>query len=205
MQFQDTSQGGEATHLRWLFRNEKRKPYLVDVGAYGKQYSNTWPLLVLGWKGLLIEANPNRVPVIEQDFAGLDYALMAYAVGTSEGFAKLRIHAREGSSSLLSEWEPEGCTGQEVEVPVRDFIQVLRKNLVPVNFDLLCIDTEGMDKVLFEYLMTSEFRPRFIMTEAFSYGTDEQAVELYKQHGYRFTKRFEPGNQWGNFLFELGV
>ena len=60
MMFQDTSQGGEAAHLRKVFRNEKKKLYLVDVGAYGKEFSNTWPLLKLGCATSLIHWRSRR-------------------------------------------------------------------------------------------------------------------------------------------------
>lgn len=198
----DTSQGGESSFLLLHFKDaDPKKSFLVDVGAYGAENSNTMGLLQWGWQGLLIEANPERIPVIDQDFIGCNYKLLNIAVGDKNGTAKLLLHSRVGSSSFLPTWEPQGANGNEVEVTMRVFAETLRENAVPVDFDLLQVDAEGMDKDIIDGLLRTEFRPKAIMTEVYSYGPDTQAVLFFKQRGYRFVKRFEPGNRWGNMFF----
>lgn len=199
---QDLSQGGEGRFLCNHFKDcPPEEKFLVDVGAYGRQNSNSWNLISEGWKGLLIEANPQRVPVIETDFAGLDYKLLNIAVGSSNTTDKLLIHSREGSSSFLPTWEPEGCTGQTIEVQVRILAEVLREQAVRSDFSLLCVDIEGMDKEIIDGLLVTEFRPKAIVTEVFSYGSDTKAVLFFLNHGYKFLYRFEVGNPWGNMMF----
>lgn len=198
----ETGQDGEGAFLSSYFKDlPPGERLLVDVGAYGKEFSNSWGLLSAGWKGLLIEANPQRVPVIESDFAGLDFKLLNVAIGNQNATDKLYIHNRIGSSSLLPDWSPEGKTGQVVDVSVRVFAEVLRENSVPSNFPLLNIDTEGMDKEILDGLLKTEFKPRAILTEVFSYGSDTKSVLFFLNYGYRFVNRFEIGNPWGNMMF----
>lgn len=202
MRFPDTSQGGEGTFLCDFFKGlPSQERILVDVGAYGREISNTWNLMTEGWKGLLIEANPNLIPVIQKGFDGLDYTLLNIAVGTVNTVEKLHIHGRIGSSSLLPDWEPSGKTGQMIDVPVRVFVEVLRENAIPKEFSLLCVDTEGMDKEIIGALLKTEFKPRVIVTEVYSYGTDAEAESFFMNQGYRLLRRFEPGNMWGNMIF----
>ena len=202
MKFPDVSQGGEGKYLCDHFhRIPEGERVLVDVGVYGKEVSNSWNLLTEGWKGLLIEANPMRIPIIMQDFFKLKYTLVNVAVGSSNTTAELMVHDRIGSSSMLPDWEPEGFHGQTITVKVRVLAELLRENGIPSDFTLLCIDVEGMDKEIIGGLLNTEFKPKVIVTEVFSYGTVNGAELFFRNRGYKLIKVFEPGNPYGNIIF----
>lgn len=85
----DQTQFGELQILleRWVSRGTFA-PVVVDVGARGKARSNSWDVMTtFGWRGLLIEANPNLHDAIRRDFEGLDFQLIHCAVAAYEGEA----------------------------------------------------------------------------------------------------------------------
>ncbi len=54
----DHSQFGELS-LFLTHAGRKRRGFVVDAGAHGRERSNSWDLLSqFRWRGLLIEANP---------------------------------------------------------------------------------------------------------------------------------------------------
>ena len=106
---------------------------IVDVGAHGKDGSNSYDLLRLfGWRGLLIEANPSLAQKIETAFEGLDYSLVGCAVSDAEGVGNLSLGANLGVSSLSSEmtrvWGPATCS---IQVPVRRLRDILDQYNIP--------------------------------------------------------------------------
>lgn len=60
--FRPYPQFGEDAVLNALFRN--RTGFYVDIGAYHPTpYSNTYALYRCGWKGIVVEPNPNAKPL----------------------------------------------------------------------------------------------------------------------------------------------
>ena len=74
---------------------------IVDVGARGRERSNSFDLLRhFGWRGLLIEANPSLLESIRADFAGTDFFLEFCAVSDYEGRAEFYFGVNDDVSSL---------------------------------------------------------------------------------------------------------
>ena len=177
--FRDQTQYGELQQLigRWMV-GAVRYPWVVDVGARGKERSNSWDLLrTFGWTGLLIEANSNLIPSIQADFAGLKCEILNCAVSDYEGEATFYLGANDDVSSLDSNassgWGP--LTG-EMRVLVRRLPALLKERGVPEQFGLLSIDIEGEDiKVLNDLVTTSAYRPRWVLIEA-SYDFQTKAM-----------------------------
>ena len=93
----DQTQFGEFELLlkRWLLRAVKR-PIVVDVGARGRERSNSYDLMKsFGWHGLLIEANPNLIESIRLEFSGLDVEIVHCAISNYVGRAKLFLGTNE--------------------------------------------------------------------------------------------------------------
>lgn len=167
---EDHSQFGE---FRMLLRNlvlsGSSNQIIVDVGARGKDRSNSFDLLSLfGWKGVLVEANPSLYEHIENDFAGTDFTLVKCAVGTSAGTLPFYIGSNDDVSSLLkdaaSSW---GELRGEVDVEVKRLPDILRDLRIPSNFDVLSLDIEGIDvSVLNDLVDQSSYRPNYIIIEA---------------------------------------
>lgn len=166
----DHSQFGEFPRiLRRLVRRGAKDCMIVDVGARGRDRSNSYDLLsIFGWRGVLVEANPSLYASITDDFAGTDFELVQCAVGVEEGTMPFYIGANDDVSSLL----PEHAAGWgdlrgEVNVPVRRLAPLLTEIGVDEDFDILSLDIEGLDIAVFNDLIdNSRYRPRYVIIEA---------------------------------------
>lgn len=192
------SQFGEYEVLEALFRKIlPTNKFLVDVGCLGKMFSNTWDFLANGWKGIVIDADPQRMEVIQQDFAGLNAEIINVGVSDCEGELDFHLHSAIGHNSFLKDWYPATDTGQSVKVRVMPLVDILKERNVPHDFDLLSVDTEGMDEKIMTAFLKSEYRPRVVVTECTSY-TD--AMGLFGSCGYMYhTKTGNP--EYGNLVF----
>ena len=147
----------------------KRNGVIVDAGTLGKDVSNSYDLLSqLGWRGILIEANPNLWEQIKRDFSGLNSSLVRCAVSDVEGPVVLHLGVVDGVSSIMrASAEAWGPLRGNVEVQARRLGNILDEQQVPMNFDLLSLDIEGMDiAVLNDLIENTGYRPRWIFLEA---------------------------------------
>jgi FkbM family methyltransferase len=171
---------------------------LVDIGAHGKNSSNTYGLLTLGWKGLMIEANPERARVCRKDFAGLDVKVLNIGVSDEAGRMPLYMHRVVGSSSLLASWDPHEHTGKRIMVSVEPVDKVFKEHQIPDDLDFLSVDVEGLDyRVVKKIFEDTRCRPRLIITEAASY---EDPLGFFGHHGYEFLIKLKQ-DQYGNLIF----
>lgn len=167
--FNEQSQFGEVGRLiRQIVNTAATQKIVVDVGANGRERSNSYDLLrFFGWHGLLIEANPQRNPIIEEGFAGLDYHLINCAVSDYTGEAAFHLGINDDVSSLREEtavgWGPvRGVTS----VIVRPLSSILSEYNIPLDFDLLSIDAEGEDIRILNETIEKGYRPCWIILEA---------------------------------------
>ncbi len=166
----DQTQFGELEILLRLWINgTARQRIVVDVGARGRERSNSFDLMrTFGWRGILFEANPNLIPSINAAFAGLDYELVQCAVSDYSGEAIFHLGVNDDVSSL----DPEAAGGWgpisgAIAVEVQRLGTALQKRKVPTDFDLLSIDIEGEDiKVLNDLIDNSAYRPGWVVIEA---------------------------------------
>lgn len=164
----DHSQFGEFSLFLKVAR-PKRNGVVVDAGTLGKEVSNSYDLLSqLGWRGILIEANPHLWERIEDEFAGLNSSLVRCAVSDVAGPVVLHLGVVDGVSSIMrAAAEAWGPVRGSVEVQARRLGDILDEQQVPMNFDLLSLDLEGMDAaVLNDLIENTSYRPRWIFLEA---------------------------------------
>lgn len=166
----DVSQYGETLELLKLWvKDSQACGWVVDVGARGRERSNAYDLMQqFGWHGLLIEANPQLIGDIREDFAGLSFDLLNFAVSDYEGVATLSLGVNDDISSLTeANTQAWGALRGSIEVQVRTLESLLAAQNAPHDFDLLSLDIEGEDiKVLNSLLANSPYRPRWIIIEA---------------------------------------
>jgi FkbM family methyltransferase len=189
----DYSQHGEQGILIDYFaKNPSKYSLIVDVGAYGAELSNSMGLLREGWVGLLIEANPSRIPIIEQEFASEIVKIINCGVYDVEGEMNFYHHDVESHSSFLPGWIEETKNDQVTSIKVRLLADILKENYIPTDFDVLTVDAEGMDEKILASLMSSDYRPRVIVVEK----NIKSSLNLY-DFGYSVFSETE-----GNLLFE---
>ncbi len=166
----DVSQYGETFELLKLWVAENQTcGWVVDVGARGRERSNSYDLIkYFGWHGLLIEANPQLIPTIQDDFKGLSAEIVNCAVSDYEGTATLSLGVNDDISSLTeANTKVWGELRGSIEVNVRKLEDILDEQQTPSEFDLLSLDIEGEDiKVLNSLIINSSYRPRWIIIEA---------------------------------------
>lgn len=199
MGLRDFSQHGEGRFLReWFERHKPRNKFLVDVGAYGKEISNTFGLLKRGWEGLLVEPSNMRYRILLEDVSGVKARVINCGVGESRGRLPLYIHTVGGHDSFLKGWGHSELTGEAPLVDIYSLKELMRDWGVPGNPDLLSIDTEGMDFVIMrKFFEEGGYRPRVIVTEVESYA---DVRGFYVGHGYKFLRHFGDA-VFGNSVF----
>ncbi len=165
----DTSQFGETwLLLREMVNAAAAHRIVVDVGARGKERSNSYDLLRhCGWRGLLVEANPALIPEISREFAGLDLTLLNYAVSDYSGEATFFLGANDDVSSLnqhdAAGW---GDIRGQVKVTVERLPTLLAAHEIPRDFDMLSIDAEGEDVKILNDTVAGGWMPRWVIIEA---------------------------------------
>lgn len=164
------SQHGEtAKVMRLLAEQSATERLIVDVGARGRERSNSYDLMKhWGWRGLLIEANPLLLSSIREDFADVEFSLVHAAVSDADGTATLHIGVNDDVSAIVEEnashWGP---MRGHLEVPMRRLGGILDEAAVSANFDILSLDIEGEDiKTLNDLIGNTCYRPRHVIIEA---------------------------------------
>jgi FkbM family methyltransferase len=146
---------------------------VVDVGAFGKEASNSWNFIVDdGWRGLLLEPHPKRAARCREEFVG-DVVVEAVAAAASTGTATLYNFAVPGWASLREDWgrrqthKPAHLREQRrsFTVPTVRLPDMLAKHTIPERFGVLSIDAEGTDQTIMGTVIDSPWRPDFIIIE----------------------------------------
>jgi isopenicillin N synthase-like dioxygenase len=149
--YDNTSQSGEDGIIKRLFELLPQptgiaQRWCVDVGAWdGKHLSNTFSLLVptpsdcqSNWKGVLIEADPEKVLSLRNMHDPLGNTSVNVTISCSPNSPLNLVNT-------LKKEAPEE---------------------MPSNFDFLCIDVDGTDYwLLHNILETAIFRPKVICVE----------------------------------------
>jgi len=132
-----TSQYGENGIITKIFQEiESENQHCVEFGAYNlKKLSNVFPLWnKRGWDALLIEGDQKRFDQLEHDYQD-------YGRPKNVDIVKSMVKTI-GENSLDN---------------------ILRKNNIPKNLDLISIDVDGMDYHIWKNLV--QFYPRVVIVE----------------------------------------
>ena len=141
---------------------------IVDVGAAGVHLSNSIDLISsIGWKGILVEANPKDAEILAEAVKDIDATVLNYAVSDSEGEATFFLGKHPHHSSLKSEmtswWGP---ISGEITVTKRRLPNILEDHNVPEIFGVLSLDIEGVEfEVINDLLDNSNYRPQWMIIE----------------------------------------
>jgi FkbM family methyltransferase len=170
--------------------------YYVDIGANnGVRDSNTALLEKHGWKGLLIEANPDLIPLASQARPGslvINSAVVAPNLTGTINFYKVigGPPNLDGLSTTLisdefnSKISSYGGDVKVTRVPANTLDTILERNEVPSKFELLSIDVEGAELQVLEGLSLDKYTPRIILVEDNSKGIDLRVRNYLRRFGY---------------------
>ncbi len=146
----------------------------VEVGAHdGVQHSNTYFFEQRGWQCILVEPQPNSCQKIKSVRKAL---LFECAVSDHNG--RIDFHACDelpelsGFAPDLPRITREGGTTRAIHVPVRLLDDILAESGV-TKVDFISIDVEGHEIAVLAGFSLERWRPRIVILEDSSEGTDD--------------------------------
>lgn len=178
----------------------------VEVGAYdGIQFSNTYALEQIGWKGLLVEAHPENAKkckknrpnaIVEHAAAGDANAsgMISFNMVEGRGGDLLSfIHADERHQQRCRR---EGKGIRTEEVPFLPLDSLLETHGM-TTIDFLSIDIEGGEADAIRGICFERIRPRLILLEANHKQARNELRALMTSLDYSELRQFD-----ANLLFE---
>lgn len=191
----DTSQAGELHSILSLMKPSSTN-FFVDVGAHdGKYLSNSWPLVKMGWRGILIEPLPKVFTTLTKNYAGINgVTLVNKACSNISGIQQLYVGS-DGDTGQMStlcaddnEWFRQNRTTDFVEVQVDRLSNILTDCDAPHNAFLLLVDAEGMDYEVLQGLDIGRYQPEVIVTEEYASNPDkhQKKYALLRDYGYTY-------------------
>jgi FkbM family methyltransferase len=176
--------------------------FYVDVGANdGLSNSNTAALDTMGWRGLLIEADPFLAEICRKARPSGTVVACAAADPTRRGsesaFWRVSPGHNEttGLSTLVASPDLQrkamriGASISTITVPVRSLSDILEKYGAPNSFELLSVDVEGAELEVFRSCDLTRWRPRIIIAEDNSVTGDPLVRHYLRRFGYHLACR----------------
>jgi FkbM family methyltransferase len=184
---------GREQELVSEFFGGNRSGFFVEVGANRpQQESQTWHLERLGWRGVLIEPQPD----LAEELSRVRLArVFAVACSSRRNAGKrMPLHVAGALSALDRDRMAPGARPEQViEVPVRALDDILVEARAPVQFDFLSIDVEGHELEVLSGFDLVRWRPRLILIE--DHVGNLKKHRFLKNSGYRLIRRVE-NNGW---------
>jgi FkbM family methyltransferase len=186
--------------------------FYVDVGANdGLSNSNTAALDRMGWRGLLIEADPSLAEICRK--ARPSGMVVACAAGDSTRRGSESVFRRvspgrdkttglstlDDSPDLQRKAMRIGASISKITVPVRSLNDILEKYGAPNAFELLSVDVEGAELEVFRSCDLTRWRPRIIIAEDNSVTGDALVHRYLRRFGYHLACRTGVNNWYVRF------
>ena len=206
------AQNGEDVRLWHAFgptehREEPPGLTYVDVGAnQPRELSLTAALYDLGWRGILVEADPDLACELRR-FRPQDQVVEAAAAGTSGELAFYRVPGTGLGTLDASQAQAardRGFAVEETSVACRPLDDILDEHLhnidgKPGPIHAMSIDVEGAEGMVLEGLSLTTHRPWVMCIEAVEPGTTNPSHATWERHllrnRYRFIA-FDGINRW---------
>lgn len=163
------SQFGEDAIL-WELFDGQLDGFFIEVGAFdGYSYAVTYALECLGWKGLLIEAIPERA---EQCTARRKHSRVVHSALASKHGGEVTFSITEDQfGGMLSYLDPNsshaknlaGARQRKVTVPLTTMNELLRDHQGEI--DVAVIDVEGGEVPLLAGFDLHKYKPKVLLIE----------------------------------------
>lgn len=163
------SQEGEDILLRRIFPG-RAIGFYVDVGAYHPiEYSNTYGLYQLGWRGVNIDARPGSMRAFS--LLRSEDTNVEVAIAEQEGWADYCEFQHAAYNGIVLGEPPRGGTGGKTLKQVRSIrtrpLRDVLAEYVPsgTEIDFFSIDIEGIELQVLRSNDWATYRPKAIMVE----------------------------------------
>ncbi len=187
------SQEGEDMLLRNLM-NYPQNGFYVDIGAHHpRRLSNTYHFYQKGWKGILIDADPNIIEALRSDRSR--DIVVSSGVGR-EGSLKFYMYDEPAVNTfdkkIVEQRIKDGFPHTVVEtrsVKLQSLERILDKHLKKgQKIDFMDIDVEGHDFEVVKSNNWAKYRPQFLLVESIgaSFGDiqNEDMIKFLLRQGY---------------------
>jgi FkbM family methyltransferase len=182
----------EQAQVREFF-GQSRVGFFVEVGANDPRFaSQTWHLEQLGWRGVLVEPQPDLAETLRRQRSAQVFAVACSSPGNAG--QRMKFHVAGAMSSLERDRMAPGAELQRViEVPVRTLDDILTEAQAPVPLDLLSLDVEGHELKVLEGFTFARWQPRLVLLE--DHVGDLSKHRYITAAGYKLIRRVE-NNGW---------
>lgn len=191
------AQHGEEFFI-WEQLGFKPQGIFVEIGAYdGVSLSNSLFFEELGWKGLLIEAHPELAAECRRTRPGaiVVHAALGPVDDGLVSFSMVRGEAGLDTLSFVSSTEQhrkriKSRHGEieQVEVPARSLSSVMGEVGLG-EVDWMSIDVEGAELEVLKGAGLEVWRPKVILVEDNTDGSDPRVFDYLSSFGYRLGQR----------------
>ena len=179
--------------LAYTYFKGKNQGFFIDIGAYdGILISNTYLFEQLGWKGICVEADPNRFKLLKNNRKCDCYNLAIHSkTGDKLNFITsnantLNVLEEHASNHHIERMKKDGAQKElkTISVNTITFDDLMSKNYPDVkHIDFLSIDIEGGELIVLETIDFNKYSFGLITVENnFEEGV---LVNFMKERGYK--------------------
>jgi FkbM family methyltransferase len=167
--------------------------YFVEVGANDpEQWSQSFHLERKGWRGIVVEPQPELAEKLRQRRSAKVYAVACS--GPEQSGRHMTLYLAGGLSSFdpnlkVATARPEGA----IDVPLKTLDEILVDAGAPAPLDFLAIDVEGHEIEVLRGLDLARWRPRLLLVEDHVLGLDLH--RFIAARGYKWIRRTDI-NSW---------
>jgi FkbM family methyltransferase len=179
--------------LKTEFFGPQRNGFFVEVGAnQPQQGSQTWQFEQAGWRGVLVEPQPDLAERLRQSRRA--QVVAAACSSPANAGRAMTLHVLGPHSSLNRGLAVTGVVAEaEIKVPVRTLDDILAEAGAPSPIDFVSIDVEGHEPDVLAGFDLARWRPRLLLVE--DHVTDLATHRFLSRAGYRLIRRTGP-NGW---------
>jgi FkbM family methyltransferase len=179
--------------LKEAFFAHARDGFFVEVGANDpEKWSQTFHLEQLGWRGIVVEPQPDLAAALHARPRAIVCAVACSApenAGRSMTLHLAGIHSSLDPQLKVAAVRPAGT----VEVPLTTLDRLLEENGAPTPLDFLAIDVEGHEIDVLRGFDFARWRPRLMLVEDLV--LDLSLHRFMVAHGYKWVRRTDI-NSW---------
>lgn len=193
------AQTGEDRILATYFAGV-RDGYFAEIGAYdGIAFSNTYHFEQLGWRGVLVEANPMLAEQCRAARPGSRVFACAVVGPGNPPDVTFEIANGDPALSSLSITADmlrrvPGKQVTNVTVPAKSLDAILAESKIP-RLDFITVDVEGHEHEILQGFSLDRWTPQIVILERNTHLPDPRIMRL--MHSHRYTLDRTTGvNDW---------